>query len=185
MKKLSILFVAMIALAASSYAQKVNKFGYLNSLELLSLMPEKAKADSVIDKYSADLDLLGQQMVAEYQKKATDAQTKADKGLLSDEQKEIAGKELADMEKRIQDFQQSAQQKIQEKQDKTYAPVLQKVNEAIKAVAKANGYTYIFDASAGSLLYVDETDNVLPLLKTYMKLPEPKVVAPKPGTAPK
>lgn len=185
MKKISILFVAMIALAASSYAQKVNKFGYLNSLELLSLMPEKAKADSIIDKYGADLDALGQQMYQEYQKKAQKAQTDVEKGLLTDEQKELIGKELADMEKRIQDFQQSSQQKIQDKQDKTYAPVLQKVNEAIKAVAKANGYTYIFDASAGSLLYVDESDNILPLLKAYMKLPEPKVVAPKTGAAPK
>ena len=185
MKKLTILFVALIALAASSYAQKANKFGYLNSAELLSLMPEKVKADSVIDKYGADLDALGQQMYAEYQKKATDEKTKVEKKLLSDEQAEIIGKELADMEKRIQDFQQTSQQKVQDKQDKTYAPILQKVNEAIKSVAKTNGYTYIFDTAAGSLLYVDETDNILPLLKAYLKLPEPKVKAPAPGTTPK
>ena len=73
---------------------------------------------------------------------------------------------------------------MQDKQDKTYAPILQKVNEAIKSVAKTNGYTYIFDTAAGSLLYVDETDNILPLLKAYLKLPEPKVKAPAPGTAP-
>lgn len=185
MKKFSILFVAMIALAASSYAQKVNKFGYLNSAELLSLMPEKAKADSVIDKYGADLDALGQQMYAEYQKKSADAQAKVDKKLLSEEQIDLIGKELADMEKRLQDFQQSSQEKVQKKQDATYAPVLQKVNEAIKAVAKANAYTYIFDSSAGSLLFVDESDNILPLLKAYLKLPEPKVAAPKAGMAPK
>ncbi len=185
MKKVTVVFVVMIAMIANTYAQKVNKFGYLNSLELLSLMPEKAKADSVIDKYGQELDALGQQMYAEYQKKAADAQQKVEKKLLTEEQTELLGKELADMEKRIQDFQQQSQEKIQAKQDKTYAPVLAKVNEAIKAVAKANGYTYIFDASAGSLLYVDESDNVLPLLKAHMKLPEPKVKAPAPGTAPK
>jgi len=34
-------------------------------------------------------------------------------------------------------------------------------------------------------LYVDETDNILPLLKAYLKLPEPKVKAPAPGATPK
>ncbi len=185
MKKVTVVFVVMIAIIANTYAQKVNKFGYLNSLELLSLMPEKAKADSVIEKYGQELDALGQQMYQEYQKKAADAQQKVEKKLLSEEQMELVGKELADMEKRIQDFQQQSQEKIQAKQDKTYAPILTKVNEAIKAVAKANGYTYIFDASAGSLLYVEESDNILPLLKTYLKLPEPKVKTPAPATTPK
>ena len=60
MKKISFLFIAMIAIVASTYAQKTNKLGYVNSSELISLMPEKAKADSAIEKYSAELDALGQ-----------------------------------------------------------------------------------------------------------------------------
>jgi outer membrane protein len=52
--------------------------------------------------------------------------------------------------------------------------ILEKANDGIKAVAKANGYTYIFDSGAGSILFADESDDVLPLLKAYLKLPEPK-----------
>ena len=90
------------------------------------------------------------------------------------------------MEKRITDFQQSAQDKIAAKKDKLYAPILQKANEGIKAVAKANGYTYIFDTGAGSLLYADEADNVIALVKTYLKLPDlkPAPLAPKPTVKP-
>ena len=172
MKKISTIIIVMIAVISSTYAQKANKFGYLNSSELIGLMPETAKADSAVDKYAAELDALGQQMYLEYQKKATDAQAKAK--TMTEEQLEIVGKELADLEKRITDFQQSAEQKIVAKKDKLYGPILQKANEGIKAVAKANGYTYIFDSGAGSILFAEESDDVLPLLKAHLKLPEPK-----------
>ncbi len=174
MKKISTIIIVMIALVSSTYAQKVSKFGYLSSGELIGLMPETAKADSAIDKYTAELDALGQQMYAEYQKKTADAQQKSK--TMTEEQLQIVGQELADLEKRITDFQQSAQDKIGAKKDKLYAPILQKANEAIKTVAKANGYTYIFDSGAGSLLYAEDSDNVLPLVKAYLKLPDAKPV---------
>ena len=126
MKKLTTIIIAMFAIVASTYAQKVNKFGYLSSAELIGMMPEAIKADSTLEKYSNDLQTLGQQMYGEYQKKSADAQAKIDKKLLSDEQIELIGKELADLEKRIQDFQQSYDQKIQDKRDKFYAPIIQK-----------------------------------------------------------
>lgn len=174
MKKISTMVVVMFAFLASTYAQKANKFGYLNSMELIGLMPEAAKADSALQKYAGELDALGQQMYVEYQKKATDAQTKIDKGQMTEDQKEIVAKELADLEKRITDFQQSANDKIDQKREKLYAPILQKANDGIKAVAKANGYTYIFDAGAGSILYAEESDDITALVKAHLKLPDPK-----------
>lgn len=187
MRKLTTIIIVMIAFVSTMNAQKTNKFGYLNSGELLSLMPEVAKADSAIEKYAIELDGLAQQMYLEYQKKATDAQAKLEKKLLSEEQTELVAKELADMEKRISDFQQSAEDKIQSKREKLYAPIMAKANEGIKAVAKANGYTYIFDSGAGSILYADESDDVLPLVKAHMKLPDPKPAAKAPAapTTPK
>src|SRR6478672_3737643 len=107
MKKLSTVIIVLLALTASTYAQKANKFGYLNSAELMSLMPEVVKADSAVDKYAMELDALGQQMYAEYQKEASEAQDKKQKNTLSAEQEELIVKGLADREKRITDFQQS------------------------------------------------------------------------------
>jgi hypothetical protein len=48
---------------------------------------------------------------------------------------EIIGKELADMEKRIHRFPTNIcrAKSARAKQDKTYAPILQKANEAIKS----------------------------------------------------
>lgn len=172
MKKISFLFIAMLAIVVSTYAQKTNKFGYVNSTELISLMPEKAKADSAIDKYTSELDALGQSMYMEYQKKAMAAQSKSKE--MSEEKLDILGKELADLEKRIGEFQQSAQGKIDAKTDKLYEPILKKINDAIKEVAKTNGYTYIFDSASGALIFADETDDILPLVKAFLKLPDAK-----------
>lgn len=182
MKKISTMVVVMFAFFASVYAQKVNKFGYISSMELIGLMPESAKADSALQKFAAELDGLGQQMYLEYQKKATEAQAKIDKGQMTDVQKELVAKELADLEKRITDFQQSANDRVDQKRDELYAPILQKANDGIKAVAKANGYTYIFDSSAGSILYAEESDDVTALVKAHLKLPDPK---PAPAKLPK
>ncbi len=176
--------ILMLAIVVSTYAQKVTKFGYLNSSELISLMPESAKADSAIEKYAQELDALGQQMYAEYQKKAADAQDKKQRNLLTAEQEELVVKELGDMEKRITDFQQTAQDKIASKKEKLYSPILTKANEGIKTVAKTNGFTYVFDSGAGSILFAEESDNILPLVKTYLKLPDPKPAAPKPAVKP-
>ena len=84
------------------------------------------------------------------------------------------------MEKRISDFQQSAEDKIGAQKQKLYEPIMKKVNDAIQTVAKANGYTYIFDASSGALLFAAESDDVLPLLKKQLNLKdEPAPTTPK------
>jgi outer membrane protein len=43
--------------------------------------------------------------------------------------------------------------------------------KAIEQVAKENGYTYIFDTSVGAVLYWEESDNVLSLVKKKLNLP--------------
>jgi outer membrane protein len=181
MKKIFTVAVVLFMMGTAAVAQ--NKFGYMNSLELLSLMPEVRSADSVLDKYASELDELASKMYNEYMSKSQDAQAKKEKGLLTPEQEEIVIKELADMEKRISDFQQSAEEKIGKKKQLLYEPIMKKVNDAIQAVAKANAYSYIFDASSGALLFANESDDVLPLLKKHLNLKDPAPVAP--GTMPK
>jgi outer membrane protein len=46
------------------------------------------------------------------------------------------------------------------------------VRNAIQAVAKENGYTYVFDGSpgVGVLLYADETTNITPLVKAKLNI---------------
>ena len=89
---------------------------------------------------------------------------------MSDIIRQTKEKELADMETRIQDFQQKADSDLQAKQQELLQPLLDKAKKAIDEVAKENGYTYIFDAGVGVLLYYEKGDNILPLVKTKLGL---------------
>ncbi|HRC33703.1 MAG TPA: OmpH family outer membrane protein, partial [Bacteroidia bacterium] len=78
--------------------------------------------------------------------------------------------EITDLEDRIREFQQSAQENISKKKEEIYAPILKKAEEAIKGIAKEKGYTYIFDAGVGVLLYSQDSDDILPLVKAKLGL---------------
>ena len=45
------------------------------------------------------------------------------------------------------------------------APFIEKAKTAIKEVAKENKYTYVLNAIEDVVIYKDETDNVMPLVK--------------------
>ena len=53
------------------------------------------------------------------------------------------------------------------------APVLDKLNDAIVAVGKEKGYSFIFDVSGGSMLYVTEADDVSALVASKLGLTLP------------
>ena len=82
----------------------------------------------------------------------------------------VKEKELEDLGMRIQDFQQTAQESIQKKKEDLYGPILKKADAAIKEIAKEKGYAYIFDTSGGTVLYAQESDDVMTLVKTKMGL---------------
>lgn len=84
---------------------------------------------------------------------------------MTDAIKEAKVKEIQDLEKRIGEFQQKAQQDIGKKQEEVYAPVLKKAEDAVKAVAKENNIAYVFDSSKGVLIQFPDGDNILPLVK--------------------
>lgn len=164
--------VVMTAFAFNANAQiKAYKFGYVNSLELLDAIPEKKTADTELEKYGNDLYTSLEKMYGEYQKKIQDFQTGAQNGTLTEIDQEFKAKEIQDLEKRIQDFQESADEKIGKKRQALYQPLIEKINKAIADVAKEGGYTYIFDSSAGSILHADDSENIINVLKKKLGLP--------------
>lgn len=163
MKKIVLAIACLIFLSASSFAQK---FGYINSQELLSLMPEAKKADSSLQAFAKSYQDQIETMIKEYQKKGQEYQ--AQEKTMSDAVKEVKMRDLQKLEENIQQTQQSAQEKVAKKKEDLFTPILEKADKAIKDVAKANGYDYVFDASAGAMLYAKETDNILSLVKTKL-----------------
>ncbi len=166
-KLLTVLFVAVgILLAYPVISQTNAKLGYIDSNELLDAMPEKDSIQQTLIQYGKALEDQLQAMYLEYQTKLNDYQVNA--ASMSDIIRQTKEKELADMENRIQEFQQQADTDLQNKQMELLDPVLKKVRQAIQDVARENGYTYIFDAGVGTLLYYEKGDNILPLVKVKL-----------------
>ena len=72
---------------------------------------------------------------------------------MTDAVRQLKEKELTDLNTRIQEFQQVAQQDLQKKENELLAPIYEKVKATIDEVAKAGGYTVILPGNA--LIYVD------------------------------
>lgn len=165
--KLKHLIVSAFFVFAFSSAQ-AQKFGHIDSGALLELMPEVKSADSILTKYQKSLEDSYNNMITEYQTKLADFQKK--EKTMQEFEKELKQQELLDLQNRISNFQDSAQDKLQAKKQEVYAPILKKAEDAVKAVAKENGYAYVFDTSVGAVIYAQDSDNIMPLVKKKLNL---------------
>ncbi len=165
MKKTIMLIACAIFTSGLVLAQSP-KIGWINSADLLQSMPEKAKADSDISKYAKSFQEQIDIMMKEYQTKGQDYQAK--EKTMTEAMKEVRMKEIQDLQNRIESTQQSAQEKLQQKKQDVYQPILDKADKAIQAIAKEKNYDYIMDKSGGTLLFGKETDNILPLVKAKL-----------------
>ena len=109
-------------------------------------------------------------MYEEYQKKGQEYQQKASTwtpAILESKQRE-----LADIEARLQQTQQSLQAELQQLQGQLQAPVVEKAQKAVEDLAKAKGVASVFEKA--SLLYVDPAQmiDLTPEARVALNIPE-------------
>lgn len=162
----SFVIVCLMCMAALNIqAQKV---GYINTQELISLMPEVKEANSQLEVMKTQFSKRGQDMVQVLQQKYQAFQQKQANGELSPVEAEKQGQALKEEEQTLVAFEQESQQKLMAKSEELLQPMQDKVNNAIKMVAQENGYAYILDISQGSVLYADPTTDVSALVKAKL-----------------
>ena len=78
---------------------------------------------------------------------------------------------MQELRTRIQRFQETAMNELDKAQQDLMQPITEKAMNAIREVAKENGFTYIFDLNAGPILYTSEnSQDILPLVKKKLGL---------------
>ncbi len=162
--KISSLCLCLL-LSMSIHAQK---FGFVNTQELIQSLPEVKEANSNIEAYQTQLQKKGQEMLQSFQNKYQDLERKQAQGEISPVQLETEAQKLKEEENKILEFEQSSQQKILEKSETLLSPIRDKIQNAIDAVADENGFDYIFDYSTGFILYGDESADVGNLVKAKL-----------------
>ena len=59
---------------------------------------------------------------------------------------------------------------LEERQEALLKPIVDRAKKAIEEVGKENGYTYIFDSGIGTVLYSQDSDDIMPLVKKKLGL---------------
>ena len=163
MKKLTIIALLIFGTVGFANAQKL---GHANFEEIVALLPERAQAEKEVQDLQKKLEGRLNSMVETYQKKVSEFEN--DTTMSQAMQASVAG-EIQDLQRRIQEFQQTAYTEIETKQNELMAKMFEKVRTASIAVGEAEGYSYIFDASSGALLFAGGED-VTGKVKTQLGL---------------
>ncbi|OFX40432.1 MAG: hypothetical protein A2X05_06795 [Bacteroidetes bacterium GWE2_41_25] len=162
--------IVILTVGQSLRAQNF-KLGHINSDELIQAMPEFDSGQVKLEKFRKELINYLELMSVELNNKS-DAYSKESKNL-NEVVRQVKEQELMDMNRRIQEFQATAQTQLQEKQVELFQPIYEKVEKAIKDVGKENDYLYIFNSSqGGSLIYFDiaKSTDITALVRVKLKL---------------
>ena len=121
---------AFCLLGATQSKAQSPKFGHINSAELLASMPEIKVADKTLQDFNASLESQLKTMTTEYQTKVQAYQSQ--QAAMADPIKEAKVKEITDLEARIQEFQQTAQESAAKKKEELYIVLASKKHLATK-----------------------------------------------------
>lgn len=166
MKKLFTVVAIGLSVGFTNTSTAQTKIGYISIEELIGIMPEARSADSAIQDYQYSLQLQGNDYIQELNEK--DSAFVKDSAKLSAATKELKKNDLMALYQKVSGWDKTMQQMIGEKQQALLAPIQTKAIEAIRAVAKDNGYAYILDAN--TLLVSPPADNLLPLVKKKLNI---------------
>ena len=158
------LAAALILCSSSVFAQK---FGYINLEELYGSMPENDSIEIKLKAFHDDLLAQLEAIQVEFNNKLEDYQKNA--STYTDAVRQMKEKDLTDMQASMQEFNQSAQRDLNNKNLELRTPMINRADDAVKKVSKANGFLIVFNASetSSAMAYYDEASmtNVLPMVK--------------------
>ena len=150
MKKILILMLMMAPM--SLLAQK---FGYVNSAEIIQVMPEYAKAlkdvQALEKMYTDEFNSLR----TEFEKKGTEFE-KMQQDSVPENILKRRYDELMQMQQRLQEYAQEIQVNLQNAEQEKMIEIQKKLQGALEAVGKEGAYVCVFDV-AGGIPFINTT----------------------------
>lgn len=170
MNKIKLFLVATIITLAAGTAS-AQKTGYIRVDDVVSLMPEVTKLNDALTKYQNDtLQPRFNYTLAEYQRKDSIINGKDSMRTAASVRAKMREEMQQDLYE-LQNWQAIVQNAMQAKEQNLLEPLYKKAIDAVQAVAKENGYTYVYTKDA--LLVAPPADDLLPLVAKKLKLTLP------------
>lgn len=147
------IIVALLALLPfGAFAQK---FGHVNSAEIIPLMTEYKTAQTELEdlrkQYMEELNY----MQTEYQKKEDDYL--ANRETLPESIRTRREQELGESQQKIAQYYQDCQVNLEQKQMDLQTGINSKLQKAIQAVGEEGAYVCVFDLAGGGVPFVSST----------------------------
>lgn len=173
MKK-TILGIIMAAFAFMGTVSAQQKVGHLNSVDIISVMPDFKQMQDDIQKQKDAYTKVLEGMYQDYDKKQKELQAKSQDKSTPDVILETMIQELQQLQQRITDFEEKVNSDLQKAQQDKMKPINDKYLKAVKEVAEGSGYSYIIDVASGAVAYFpDKTNDVTDLVLKKMGITTP------------
>jgi outer membrane protein len=167
-KLLKVALIAVCIVFAGSLAKAQAKIGYVAVDQIVDQMPETKAAISTITAYNKQFIDQLTTMNNELQSKGQAYQ--AQRATMTDAVRTAKESELNDLQKRFQDYQNTAQQQVEAKRNELGKPIIEKVRAAVTQVAKEKGYAYVINASQTDLIVSPAGDDLAVEVKAKLGL---------------
>lgn len=168
MKIKTLIFTAILTFVAL-YSQ-AQKYGYLNSSQVIMIHPDIKAADQKLINFQNELMVQGEAMAKKLENNYNAYVEEANKGTLTQVQMQEKESALGQEQQAIRQYEIEMKQSVLTKREELYQPVLNAIQKAVEEVGKENAYMMIFDTSTGGILHAADSDNILDLVKKKLNL---------------
>ncbi len=164
--KITQLFLSLAFSFCVMTTLNAQKFGYVNTSELIEAHPQVAASNKILEVYSDSLVIPFEEKAKVFQKKYEFFVEEVNAGTLSKISQDTRAKELQAEQQKLQSEDQQIQNSIVRKRDLLLRPILSDIDAIIQTAGKEGQYTMIFDTSvSGALLYAIESDDLTSVIK--------------------
>lgn len=141
-----------LTLALTTLAVSAQKFGHINTQELLLELPAYTQAKAELDLFIQEQQTEFQTHASFYQKKEAkylelEKQCQSDAENCDKDALQLEYKYLMESAEKLEQLQYDMELKIQEKENFLINRVVNKIKSAAEAVAKEKGIIYVFDSN--------------------------------------
>jgi len=166
-----LLFSAFLLIGLTSI--QAQRYGHLNLGNLISVMPEAVAANDSLKMIQEAMVAKGEEMAAQFKQDYIKFATDVKAGNLTPKVQQEQEESLSKRQQELGSLEQIIGQAIEQKRNELLAPILERAQDAIKAVAQENGYQFVFDTSIfGAIMFAEESEDLMPLVKAKLGIKE-------------
>ena len=168
---MKIILLTLLAAVPLCIMAQTAKIAHVDVKAIYNAMPEKTLAQNELRAFSQQYQAEYNTVQEEFNKKFAEFQTMNADAATPATIKERRMQDIQESDNKIQRFLNKAEADIAAREKELNAPIMEKINGAIKAVGAEGGFTYIIDVSTTPVAYMGpDAIDVTPLVKAKLGL---------------